>query len=102
MTCDDIPFCHETGENQMGFGEVTDSGDEDLLNLLDNFPLAVPIPDWSEENSYGSPNLTRGTSGTVESRQEDSQYNVVATPSGSENQDWNFGVCLWNNMPNIH
>ncbi|KAG8387023.1 hypothetical protein BUALT_Bualt03G0210000 [Buddleja alternifolia] len=77
--------------------------DDDLLNLLDNFPLSVPIPDWDEGNGSEAPILTNGTNDAIESQPNASQYNPVAASSGTTNQDWNnFGSCLWNNMPSIY
>ncbi|KAL6570668.1 hypothetical protein OROGR_000218 [Orobanche gracilis] len=35
--------------------------DYDLLNLLDNFPLSVPIPDWDQAHGSESPMLSNGT-----------------------------------------
>ncbi|XP_047951063.1 transcription factor MYB101-like [Salvia hispanica] len=64
--------------------------DDELMSLLDNFPLSVPIPDWDEEDGSESPILTNGTSNTMHSQPIDSEYNPVA------------GSCLWNNMPSIY
>ncbi|KAL2245738.1 transcription factor MYB101 [Sesamum indicum] len=83
-------------------GEAIASMDDDLMNLLDNFPLSVPIPDWDEGNDSDSPVLTNDTNETVENQTDASQYNPVAASMGTSNQDWNFGSCLWNNMPSIY
>lgn len=74
--------------------------DDDLLiNLVDNFPLAVPIPNWNEENGdHVASNLTHGTNGGIESRCEDSRY------TGLAEQERNFGHIAFdrNNMPRIY
>ncbi|KAL3848982.1 hypothetical protein ACJIZ3_010864 [Penstemon smallii] len=75
--------------------------DEDLLNLLDNFPLSVPIPDWNEANDNESPDLTNGTNRALETQPNNSQFNPFATSSMIGNQDWSFGSTSWNIMPNI-
>ncbi|KAL8474341.1 hypothetical protein ACS0TY_030980 [Phlomoides rotata] len=78
--------------------------DDDLMNLLDNFPLAVPIPDWDGGEGSESPILTKGTNGTIGSQPNASGYNPIASYTGAANQDWSFGAspCLWNNMPSIY
>ncbi|XP_073156938.1 transcription factor MYB101 [Henckelia pumila] len=84
-------------------GDVINGVDDDLLiNLLDNFPLAVPIPDWNEEDGHVPSNLTHGTNGEIESQRDDSRYNPDAPSSGVAEQERNLGHCLWNNMPNIY
>ncbi|KAI3457329.1 hypothetical protein Pfo_013992 [Paulownia fortunei] len=88
--------------HQFASGDAITCMDDDLLNLLDNFPLSVPIPDWDEGHGSESPILTNGTNGAIESQPDASQYNAVATSTGTANQDWNFGSCLWNNMPSIY
>nr|AGN52196.1 MYB-related transcription factor [Salvia miltiorrhiza] len=75
--------------------------DDELMNLLDNFPLSVPIPDWDGEDGSESPSLNDGTSNTMHSQPIASEYNPVADSLESPNQDWHFGSCLWNNMPSI-
>ncbi|KAG6407006.1 hypothetical protein SASPL_129986 [Salvia splendens] len=64
--------------------------DDELMSLLDNFPLSAPIPDWNEEDESESPILTNGTSNRMHSQPINSEYNPVA------------GSCLWNNMPSIY
>ncbi|KAK6134725.1 hypothetical protein DH2020_031527 [Rehmannia glutinosa] len=76
--------------------------DDDLLNLLDNFPLSVPIPNWDEVHGSESPILSNGTNRAIESQPDASEYNPVAASTGAVNQDWKFGSCLWNNMPSIY
>ncbi|KAK4398035.1 Transcription factor [Sesamum angolense] len=83
-------------------GDAISSMDDDLMNLLDNFPLSVPIPDWDEGNGSESPVLTNGSNGTIENQPDASQYNSIAASTGTTNQDWNFGSYLWNNMPSIY
>lgn len=91
---------HSTGpETKDGISSM----DEDLLNLLDNFPLTVPIPNWDETNngSNGSPMLTTATNGAIQSQLLDD-----ASVANSENDQeyWNNlqGSCLWSNMPTIY
>ncbi|KAK6157279.1 hypothetical protein DH2020_011527 [Rehmannia glutinosa] len=83
-------------------GEGNSAIDDDLLNLLDNFPLSVPIPNWDEVHGSESPILSNGTNRAIESQPDASEYNPVATSTGAANQDWKFGSCLWNNMPSIY
>ncbi|XP_073059903.1 transcription factor MYB101-like [Primulina eburnea] len=86
-------------------GDVIIGVDDDLLiNLLDNFPMAVPMPNWNEENNGQLVpfNLTHGTSGEIESQTKDSRYNPDAASSGLPEQERNCGHCLWNNMPSIY
>lgn len=91
-----------TGPEAKASGEGIASIDDDLMNLLDNFPLSVPIPDWNGGDGSESPILTNGTNSVIESQPDASEYNLVATSTGAANQDWNFGSCLWNNMPSIY
>nr|ABD27774.1 MYB1 [Phelipanche ramosa] len=110
---DDDDNMHEKGEEDFRFGNGSSdnnyedlrtrvseaensSADDDLLNLLDNFPLSVPIPNWDEVHGNESPMLSNGTCGVVESQPEAARYNTVTTFT---NEDRNFGSCLWNNMP---
>ncbi|KAL3635481.1 hypothetical protein CASFOL_020028 [Castilleja foliolosa] len=90
------------GLNTKASREENSSMDDDLLNLLDNFPLSVPIPDWDEVHGNESPMLSHGTSGAMESQPNGARYNPVATSVEAANQDWNFGSCLWNIMPSIY
>ncbi|KZV17714.1 myb-related protein Pp2-like [Dorcoceras hygrometricum] len=84
-------------------GDMINGVDDDLLiNLLDNFPLSVPIPDWSEEKGHVPSNLANGTNGEIESQPTDSRYNPDAASSGVSEQERNFGHCHWNNMPSIY
>ncbi|KAL7128785.1 hypothetical protein ABFS83_13G017500 [Erythranthe nasuta] len=96
-------FGFDEGAENKASGEGGSSMDDDLLNLLDNFPLSVPIPNWDEEIGNDSPGLTDGTNGAVESQLVAPQYNPVANSNGAANQDWNFGGSfMWNNMPSIY
>lgn len=76
--------------------------DDELMNLLDNFPLSVPIPDWNGGDGSESPILTNGTSSAMQSQPITPEHNPVAASNEAPNQDWNFGSCLWNNMPTIY
>ncbi|XP_073281171.1 transcription factor MYB101-like [Primulina huaijiensis] len=84
--------------NKGAEGDVINGVEDDLLfNLLDNFPMAVPIPDWNEENGHHvTSNLTPGTN------REDSRYNQDSPSPGLAEQERNFGHCLWSNMPSIY
>ncbi|GER43116.1 myb-related protein [Striga asiatica] len=90
------------GRNSKAPEEGNNALDDELLNLLDNFPLSVPIPDWDEARSSGSPMLTNGTTKLIESQHNAARYNQVTVSTGIANQDWNFGSCFWNNMPSIY
>lgn len=83
-------------------GEGMASMDDELMNLLDNFPLSVPIPDWNGGDGSESPIKNNGTSSAMRGQPAASEYNPVAASAGAANQDWNFGSCLWNNMPSIY
>ncbi|KAH6827111.1 myb domain protein 101 [Perilla frutescens var. hirtella] len=77
--------------------------DDELMNLLDNFPLSVPIPDWNGGDGSESPTLNNGTSSAMHSQPVASEYNPAAASTVAANQDWSFnGSCLWNNMPSIY
>ncbi|KAL1555520.1 transcription factor MYB101-like protein [Salvia divinorum] len=71
-------------------GEGMAPMDDELMSLLDNFPLSVPIPNWNGEDGSESPILTNGTSNMMHSQPINSEYNPIA------------GSCLWNNMPSIY
>ncbi|KAL6554094.1 hypothetical protein OROMI_019767 [Orobanche minor] len=84
-------------------GEGNNPLDYDLLNLLDNFPLSVPIPDWEQAHGSESPMLSNGTNSGTGSQPNGARYNPIAASTGpSANQDLNFDSCLWNNMPSIY
>lgn len=94
-----------TGPEAKGSGDSKNIAmDDDLMNLLDNFPLAVPIPDWDGGDGSESPILTKGTNGAIGSQPNTSGYNPIASFTSAANQDWSFGAspCLWNNMPSIY
>nr|XP_016477928.1 PREDICTED: transcription factor MYB28-like [Nicotiana tabacum]XP_016477937.1 PREDICTED: transcription factor MYB28-like [Nicotiana tabacum] len=80
--------------------------DDDIMCLLDNFPLAVPVPNWYDErdgknNSNGQlSNVTNGDN-KAENQAEDSNKSQVVTNSGPRNHDWELGGCCWNNMPSF-
>ncbi|KAJ8568523.1 hypothetical protein K7X08_028056 [Anisodus acutangulus] len=79
--------------------------DEDIMCLLDNFPLAVPVPDWYDERD--DKNNSNGKSSNVdinhkaENQVESKSQVVITTSSGPKNHDWELGGCCWNNMPSF-
>ncbi|MCD7468540.1 hypothetical protein HAX54_006875 [Datura stramonium] len=77
--------------------------DEDIMCLLDNFPLAVPVPDWYDERDDQKNNSKFGIDDhRAEKQAEESKSQVVITStSGSKKHDWELGGCCWNNMPSF-
>ncbi|XP_060188205.1 transcription factor MYB101 [Lycium barbarum] len=82
--------------------------DEDIMCLLDNFPQAVPVPDWYDEtddknNSNGKSSNIGTDAHKAENQAEDSSKSqvVITTSSGPKNHDLELGGCCWNNMPSF-
>ncbi|CAK9161980.1 unnamed protein product, partial [Ilex paraguariensis] len=77
--------------------------DEYLLNMLDNFPMTVPVPDWDDKSprmSNEEPwNMDDGNVGINNNREV--PHSPVATASAMPDHDWALGSCCWNNLPSI-
>nr|URY18866.1 MYB protein [Zanthoxylum bungeanum] len=74
--------------------EEVHSMDDDLMSLLNNFPLSMPLPEWYP-----------GTSDTSNEEATTHQPNASPTPApstaASPDHQWPLGSCCWNNMPGI-
>ncbi|CAN4104775.1 unnamed protein product [Withania somnifera] len=70
--------------------------DEDIMCLLDSFPLAAIVPSWDDQKNNS--NIA-----TDDHKAEDSSKTQVAikTTSGPKMHDWELGGCCWNNMPSF-
>ncbi|KAL5794093.1 hypothetical protein ACOSP7_002687 [Xanthoceras sorbifolium] len=86
--------------------EEMNSMDEDLMSLLNNFPISMPLPEWypagsSNISNASSSSITAGSN--VESATD--QPNVPPTPPpavASPEIHWSqLGSYSWNNMPGI-
>ncbi|KAG2716993.1 hypothetical protein I3760_03G153400 [Carya illinoinensis] len=79
------------------------SMDDDLLSLLDNFPSAMPAPEWYR----GGLDISNGKSSGVESDNTrlDTQQNAspapVTTATTTPEHEWGISPYQWNNMPSI-
>ncbi|XP_051140118.1 uncharacterized protein LOC127257691 [Andrographis paniculata] len=82
--------------------------DELLSQLLDNFPLSVPIPEWNDGQESV---MVNGTSGTMQSSQpvaddaSSSRYKSETTAAAESTSTSTINInasCLWNNMPIIY
>lgn len=82
--------------------EEMNSMDDDLLSLLDNFPSAMPAPEWYR----GGHDISNGQSPEAASdnirlnTQQNASPAPVATASTPE-LEWGIGSCYWKNMPGI-
>ncbi|XP_057507624.1 transcription factor MYB101-like isoform X2 [Actinidia eriantha] len=77
--------------------------DDDLSNLLNNFPMTVPVPDWydvSATSSHGEFLKMKGNLGINTS--EDNLLSPIATTHSTTNPKWTLGACHLNNMPTIY
>ena len=77
--------------------------DDDLSSLLNNFPMAVPVPEWynaSATSSHGKSLKMEGNLGINTSL--DDLLSPVATTQSTSNPKGTMGACHWNNMPNIY
>lgn len=87
--------------------EEMQSMDDDLMSLLNNFPLSVPLPEWYPGTSTDKSNLSSSstTGGNQEATTTDHQPNTSPTPApttaASPDLQWSLGSCCWNNMPGI-
>jgi len=82
--------------------EEMNSMDDDLLSLLDNFPSAMPAPDWyrgGHEISNGQ-SPSAASNNTRLNAQQNASPDPVATASTPE-LEWGLGSCYWKNMPGI-
>nr|CAA78388.1 protein 3 [Petunia x hybrida] len=84
----------------------TNQADDDIMCLLDNFPLAVPVPEWYEDeddknNCNGQSSNVTNCDHIAENQAEDSKSPALTLNSGTRNHDWEFGGCCWNNMPSF-
>lgn len=75
--------------------------DDDLLSLLNNFPLSMPLPEWYTNTTLmpasgdGNGNIT-----DVRNMVLDAPKNVSQGPA-TGNLDRALGSCSWENMPGI-
>ncbi|CAN4103491.1 unnamed protein product [Withania somnifera] len=74
--------------------------DEDIMCLLDNFPLVAAAPSWDDEKDDQKINSKIAID---DHKAEDSSKSQVAitTISGPKKYDWELGGCCWNNMPSF-
>ncbi|XP_062153268.1 transcription factor MYB101 [Alnus glutinosa] len=82
--------------------EEMNSMDDDLLSLLDNFPSAMPAPDWyrgGHEISNGQ-SLSAASNNARLNAQQNASPDPVATASTPE-LEWGLSSCYWKNMPGI-
>nr|GMC70575.1 transcription factor GAMYB [Ipomoea batatas] len=103
------PAVHEQAVYSFGYEGESASGketnspvDDDILSLLDNFPLAVPVPDWYEDGKGGGDLVNGGAfntmqdgggiTGVVGNHKEESKSSSTTTSEAT--------LC-WNNMPCI-
>lgn len=83
--------------------EEMNSMDGDLLSLLNNFPSAMPAPEWY----HGGHDISNGQSSGVASSnvrlntQQNASPALVATTSNTPELEWGLGSCYWKNMPGI-
>ncbi|KAM3395360.1 transcription factor [Capsicum galapagoense] len=76
----------------------TNQVDEDLMCLVDSFPLGVSVPDWNDHNSkiasddYKAENLTEDS---IKSQV------ILTTNSGSKKHELGLEGCCWYNMPSF-
>lgn len=80
---------HNTGKEQIGEDPLEEMNgmDDDLVSLLNHFPLEMPMPEWyrrGENQSLGLENQPKASS---------------PDPADHEHA-WTLGTC-WNNMPRI-
>ncbi|KAL3509768.1 hypothetical protein ACH5RR_029169 [Cinchona calisaya] len=75
--------------------------DDDLSSLLANFPSAIPMPEWNDENSNiakgQASNLTRGDA--VDENQPESSHSQVAKTLETTENNWTIGASRWKNLP---
>ncbi|KAJ0052777.1 hypothetical protein Pint_02025 [Pistacia integerrima] len=84
--------------------EEMNSMDDDLMTLLNNFPLSMPLPEWypgnSEISNGSSTTMTGGSN--VDTNHQQNAATTIAPPSvASPDLQWSLGSCGWNNMPSI-
>ncbi|XP_044466390.1 transcription factor MYB101-like [Mangifera indica] len=84
--------------------EEMNSMDEDLMALLNNFPLSTPLPEWYPGNSdisNGSSTTMTGGNNVDTNNQQNAAAITAPQSAASPDLQWSLGSCCWNNMPRI-
>lgn len=82
--------------------EETNSMDEDLLSLLNNFPSSMPLPEWYTKTTRTSNGSSSGGRSMIECNTVlDAQQNVSPAPAATASLNQALGSCCWKNMPGI-
>ncbi|XP_062104668.1 transcription factor MYB101 [Humulus lupulus] len=100
--------CHSSaGIEQNEVPVDVNSIDDDLMSLLNNFPAAMPVPDWYGGSGGGNlskkekSSVTSGFTGRVEDDVVVAQDSSPAPPPTTGKRERSLDSCYWNNMPGI-
>jgi len=85
--------------------EETNSMDDDLVSLLNNFPSSMPLPEWYNKSTRLSNESSSSYMSTTDSNMvldSTTPQNLSPALAATVDLDWAvFGSCCWKNMPGI-